>query len=136
VAAHAVRLAVVGGVVCALLASGCGGSSSGGSDKATHDAFARVGAAREAAVSEAIASGVLPPVARGAVRADGSLDPGFLGGAEDAVVRTRDGGRSGPPLRWDLDGDGKPERRITEEQLYAAITRVTERATQASPAAG
>jgi hypothetical protein len=131
VAAHAVKLLVAGGVVCALLVAGCGGSSgSGGSDETTHDAFARIGAAREAAVSEAIASGVLPPVARGAVRADGTLDPGFLGGAEDAVVRTRDGGRSGPPLAWDLDGDGKPERHITEEQLYAAITRVTEKATQ------
>jgi len=96
------------------------------------DYFTRVGQARKTAVERAIRDHRLPAVAMALIRADGSVDLSFL----DEVVRTRDHGHAGPPLRFDLDGDGQisaGERRFTFDDLYKATTKITEPAAARVP---
>jgi hypothetical protein len=122
--------ALVAGAACAatLAACGGGGKDTGGSDDASNAHFVRVGEARKAAVERAIRDHRLPPAAMALIRADGTVDLSFV----QDVVRSRDNGRSGPPLRFDLDGDGHispDERRFTFEDLYKATQAVVAPAT-------
>lgn len=80
---------------------------------------------RRSKVEVAIESGRLPPLARELFRPDGTINPSFIDGpnGDEDIVRTKDGGRSGPKLTWDLDQDGRisrDERTITERELYDA----------------
>lgn len=114
--------------VLALLAvlAGCG-SSSGASDPE----IARIDrewAANRAAAERAVREGKLPDIALEIFDLRNEAQPSFIDGpdADQDLVRTEDGGRSGPPLRWDLNQDGridKDERRITERELYDATLR-------------
>jgi hypothetical protein len=124
--------ALLSAAACAVGLAACGGGDTGGSDDTAHAYFTRVGQARKAAVERAIRDHRLPAVAMALIRADGSVDLSFL----DDVVRTRDHGHAGPPLRFDLDGDGRisaDERRFTFDDLYKATTKITEPATARVP---
>jgi hypothetical protein len=129
----AAALLVAGATAPAWVLGGCGGASADEADKSVRDQHIRVAAAKRAAVEQAIRERKLPPIAVELFRPDGTIDVSFIDGpnhAED-VIRTRDHGRSGPPLRWDLDGDGRisrDERTITEAQLYSAMVPIMERA--------
>jgi hypothetical protein len=121
--------ALVTSAACVAGMAACGGKDTGGSDGATNESFIRIGQARKAAVEQAIRDHKLPPVAMSLIRADGTVDLSF---GHD-VVRTRDHGRAGPPLRFDLDGDGHvsaAERRFTFEDLYRAAQAFTGPATE------
>jgi hypothetical protein len=122
------RLAAAGAVVLiAAAAAGCGGDDGAkAASKQDEAALAQRERARRAGVEQAIHAGKLPPVTLEMFQPDGSVNPNIVDGPEpngQDVIRTRDHGRSGPPLKWDLDGDGKisaAERHITEEALYQA----------------
>jgi hypothetical protein len=109
--------------VCAVAAAGCGGgSSSDGAVQAKQQAD-HYQANRQAAIKQAVRDGRLPPVALDMLRPDGEIDISFIDGpnGDQDVVRTH--GATGPPLKWDLNGDGKigaNERTITERELYDA----------------
>ena len=117
------RRLIVLAVAGAVLAGGCGeDGATDGESKAATDAKQ---AERREKVERAVDEGRLPPVALDLFRPDGSVDISFIDGpdGDEDVVRSEDGGRSGPPLEWDLDGDGKisaDEREITERELYDA----------------
>jgi hypothetical protein len=120
--------ALAAAVACAAGLAACGGSDNGGGDDASHAAFSRVAQARKAAVEQAIRRHRLPAAAMALIRADGTVDLSFL----HDVVRSRDNGRAGPPLRFDLNGDGRisaDERRFTFQDLYDATLAVTAPAT-------
>jgi hypothetical protein len=60
--------------------------------------------------------------------ADGTIQPNFIDGRtfDEDVVRTSADRRTGRPLRWDFDGDGRltgVERRFTESDLFDEMSR-------------
>jgi hypothetical protein len=117
------RRLIVGLLAGAVIAGGCGEeAATDGETKAAMDARQ---AERRDKVERAVDAGQLPPVALQLFRPDGSISISFIDGpnGDEDVVRSEDGGRSGPKLEWDLDGDGKitaDEREITERELYDA----------------
>jgi hypothetical protein len=109
--------------VCAVAAAGCGGSSSSDGALQAKEQADHYQANRQAAIKQAVRDGRLPPVALDMLRSDGEIDISFINGpkGDEDVVHTH--GATGPPLKWDLNGDGKigaDERTITERELYDA----------------
>jgi hypothetical protein len=81
---------------------------------------------RRAHIERRVREGALPPIARQLIAPDGAMNLDFINGPTDDVVRTSADGTSGKKLQWDLDQDGRisrDERTITEQELYAAMTR-------------
>jgi hypothetical protein len=116
------RALIVALVLAAAALSGCGGS---GEDEAGAAAMEAHQVDRRSAVEAAVERGALPPVVMQMFRADNSIDISIIDGPNryDDVIRTRDYGRGGPKLAWDLDQDGTisaDEREITEQELYDA----------------
>jgi hypothetical protein len=106
--------------------TGCGDDGRAEVEERLDQFVDRLQEQRRAKVERAVDAGMLPPVALEIFEPNGmvnvSIVDGPRGGDED-VVRTRDGGRTGPKLRWDLDRDGRierDERTITERELYDA----------------
>jgi hypothetical protein len=107
----------------AVAAVGCGGSSSDDGDVQAKQHADRYQANRQAAIKKAVHDGRLPPVTLDMLMPDGEIDISFIDGpkGDQDVVHTH--GATGPPLKWDLDQDGKisaDERKITERELYDA----------------
>jgi hypothetical protein len=116
--------ALLASAACIAGLTACGGGDTGGADDAKEQQIIRVNQARNAAIERAVRDHKLPAAAWALIRADGTVDFSFL----RDVVRTHDHGRSGPPLRFDLDGDGHisaDERRFTFEDLYRAMQAFT-----------
>jgi hypothetical protein len=116
-------LAVLAAAAMAAAATGCGGSSSGDGEAQAKQQSDRYQANRQAAIKKAVKDGRLPPVTLDMLMPDGEINISFIDGpkGDKDVVHTH--GTSGPPLKWDLDGDGKisaAERTITERELYDA----------------
>lgn len=104
---------------------GCGEDDNPALSEERGRAFDRFREARTRGIENAVRRGELPPVTLEVIGPDGSINPNFVDGPNynDDIVRTRDGGESGPKLQWDLDRNGRidpDEREITEEELYAA----------------
>jgi hypothetical protein len=115
------RLILALSLLCCV--AGCG--DDGATDAETKAAMDARQAERLEKVERAVDDGRLPPVVLAMFRPDGSIDISFIDGpnGDEDIVRSGEGGRSGPKLEWDLDGDGKitaDEREITERELYDA----------------
>jgi hypothetical protein len=107
----------------AVAAAGCGGSSSADGEVQAKQQSDQYQANRQAAIKKAVKDGRLPPVTLDMLLPDGEIDISFIDGpkGDKDVVHTH--GSSGPPLKWDLDQNGKisaAERTITERELYDA----------------
>jgi hypothetical protein len=107
----------------AVAAAGCGDSSSGDGEAQAKQQTDQYQAQRQAAIKKAVHEGRLPPATLDMLMPDGEINISFIDGpkGDQDVVHTH--GTSGPPLKWDLDGDGKisaAERTVTERELYNA----------------
>lgn len=118
-------LAVASSLLLATGVAACGDDENPALSEERGRAFDRFRDARKRGIEKAVQRGDLPLVALEIIGPDGSINPNFVDGPNlnDDIVRTRDGGESGPKLQWDLDQNGRidpDEREITEEDLYAA----------------
>jgi hypothetical protein len=105
------------------VASGCGGSSSSDGEAQAKQQSDAYQAGRQAAIKKAVDDGRLPPVTLDMLRPDGEIDISFIDGPNGDKDIVHTDGTTGPPLKWDLNGDGKisgAERKITEREFYNA----------------
>lgn len=118
------RIALLAATGLALVLGGCGDDENPAFSDDTREQLEAEGQARIAEIEAKVRQGELPPVARMVINPDGTTNINFIDGPKQTedIVRSSDDGTSGPRLEWDLDGDGKVERNITELQLYEATT--------------
>ena len=107
----------------AVIAAGCGGDEE--DDPLPRTDSRKVNLERLEIIKAQVRRKELPPITLRMFDLNGAPDLGLIDGpkGDRDVIRTRANGTKGPPLKWDLDQNGKiepEEREITERELYDA----------------